>query len=143
MKFYCYIENLKTLENILMWNYNLSKLYLYQCAWICCLKNFSKLLKRKKNSMNGTALPQILQVTLVSQLLLSNENFLIVTFSYQPVSYSEFKLWIMTKSKSKTKVMLMEPITSSINIILVIESYYWHRIRRSCSWTILQGIGTT
>ena len=36
-------------------------------------ENFSKLLKRKKNDMNGTPLSQNLQkVTLVSQLLLSN-----------------------------------------------------------------------
>ena len=36
-------------------------------------ENFPKLLKRKKNDMNGTSLSQNLQkVTLVSQLLLSN-----------------------------------------------------------------------
>ena len=37
-----------------MGNYNLSKLHLYKCVLICCLKNFFKLLKRKKNDINGT-----------------------------------------------------------------------------------------
>ena len=46
------------------------------------------------------------------------QRFLKVTFSYQPVNYLEFKLWIMTKSKTKTKVILMEPINSSKTIIL-------------------------
>ena len=63
------------------------------------------------------------------------QRFLKVTFTYQPVNYLEFKLWIMTKSKSKTKMMLMEPINSSKSIILDIESCYWYCIRRSCSHT--------
>ena len=70
--------------------------------------------------MNGTPLPQILHmVTLVSYLLLSNARFLKVTFSCQPENYLEFKLWIMIKSKTKTKMILMEPINSSKTFNLV------------------------
>ena len=77
--------------------------------------------------MNGTPLPQILQeVTLVSQLLLSNAKVFIsyILISTCEVNYLEFKLLIMIKSKSKTKVILMEPINSSKTITLVIESCY-------------------
>ena len=43
--------------------------------------------------MNGTPLPQILlNVTLVSQLLLSHGKNFKDTFSYQQVNYLEFKL---------------------------------------------------
>ena len=64
--------------------------------------------------MNGTPLPQILHmVTLVSYLLLSNARLLKVTFSSEPGNYFEFKLWIMIKSKTKTNMILMEPINSS------------------------------
>ena len=45
------------------------------------------------------------------------QRFLKVTFSYQPVNYLEFKLWIMTKSKTKTKMILMEQINSLKTII--------------------------
>ena len=51
------------------------------------------------------------------------QRFLKVTFSYQPVNYLEFKLWIMTKSKTKTKVILMEPINSLKTIILVFIAF--------------------
>ena len=41
-----------------------------------------------------------------------NAIFLKVSFSYQPVNYLEFKLWIMANGKTKTKAKLMEPINS-------------------------------
>ena len=35
------------------------------------------------------------------------QRLLKVTFAYQPMNYSEFKLWAMTKSKTKTKVIII------------------------------------
>ena len=56
------------------------------------------------------------------------QRFLKVTFSYQPVDHLEFKLWIMTKSKTKTKIILVEQINSSKTIILInkISKYMYH-----------------
>ena len=52
------------------------------------------------------------------------QRFLKVTFSYQPANYLEFKLWIMTKSKTKTKTVLMEPINSSKTVILALIVFF-------------------
>ena len=52
-----------------------------------------QIIKKEQNDMNGTPLPQILlNVTLVSQLLLSHAKNFKDTFSYQKVNYFEFKL---------------------------------------------------
>ena len=52
-----------------------------------------QVIKKEQNDMNGTPLPQILlNVTLVSQLLLSHAKNFKDTFSYQQVNYLEFKL---------------------------------------------------
>ena len=75
--------------------------------------------------MNGTFLPQILQkVTLYNNYCSVMQRFLKVTFSYQPANYLEFKLWIITKSKTKTKTVLMEPINSSKTVILALIVFF-------------------
>ena len=69
--------------------------------------------------MNGTPLPQILQKVRLHwyhNYWSVMQRFLEVTFSYQTANCLEFKLLIMTKSKTKTKVILMEPIKFIIEI---------------------------
>ena len=85
-----------------------------------CLKNFSKLLKRKKNDMNREHLCHKFYRRLYwyHNYCSVMQKFLKVTFSYQTLNYLEFKLWIMTKNKTKIKVILMEPVNPSKTIIL-------------------------
>ena len=106
-----------------MENYNLPKWYLYLCVSICFLKNFSKLLKRRKMiwtkhlERNANFTEGCIGINYCSVM----QRFLNVTFSYQPKNYFEFKSWIkikILKSKIKINVILMELINLSKTIIL-------------------------